>query len=69
MSEKIFFQNDIKNIIFQIDISKIMLFQKYIKIYGKISAFYLHIRSAFYPHVRISDLYIRSDTSTNQSNS
>ena len=34
MSENFFFQNDIKNILFQIDISKIMLFQKYIKIYG-----------------------------------
>jgi hypothetical protein len=33
MSENIFFQKDIKNILFQIDISKIMLFQKYIKIY------------------------------------
>jgi hypothetical protein len=32
MSEKNFFQKDIKNILFQIDISNIMLFQKYIKI-------------------------------------
>jgi hypothetical protein len=33
MSEKIFFQKDIKKILFQIDISKNMFLQKYIKIY------------------------------------
>ena len=33
MSEKKIFQKDIKKILFQIDISKNMLFQKYIKIY------------------------------------